>query len=74
MSIEQRARQVVLATLGIDGPATGDFSRETISAWDSLKHVAVIFAIEDEFEVQFSEEQMASLASLSAIVEAIDAA
>jgi acyl carrier protein len=74
MSIEQRARQVVLATLGIDGPATGDFSRETTAAWDSLKHVAVIFAIEDEFEVQFSEEQMASLASLSAIVEAIDAA
>ena len=74
MTTEERARQVVLATLGIEGPATGDFSRETLSGWDSLKHVAVIFAIEDEFEIRFSEEQMASLASLSAIVEAIDAA
>jgi acyl carrier protein len=74
MSTEERARQVILATLGIDGPATGDVSRETVPAWDSLRHVALIFAIEDEFEIQFSEAQMASLASLSAIVEAIDAA
>jgi acyl carrier protein len=42
-------------------------ARSNTPQWDSLKHIEVMFAIEDEFGVQFSEEELASLTSISAI-------
>ena len=74
MSTQERVRRILASTLGIQVPAEGDFSRDSEPRWDSLKHVAVIFALEDEFDIQFDEDQMAALTSLSAIVEAVDAA
>lgn len=44
--------------------------RETVQ-WDSLRHIELMFAIEDHFEVQFSEHQLATLDSLYAIAAAL---
>ena len=39
-------------------------SRETLPNWDSLKHIEIIFAIEDELNIQFPEENMSELDSV----------
>lgn len=44
-------------------------SRHNTPQWDSLKHIEVIFAVEDELDLEFSEEEMAALDSVSRIVE-----
>ena len=74
MSNEERVRRVLETTLGISITPGSDVRREEEPRWDSLKHVALIFAIEDEFDVQLTEQQMERIDSLRAIVEAVDAA
>ena len=46
-------------------------SRENTAKWDSLKHIEVMFAIEDELNVQFSEEELPDLNSVSQIVDRV---
>lgn len=36
-------------------------SPDNIEGWDSLKHMILIGAIEDEFNIQFSDEEMLEL-------------
>ena len=40
-------------------------------AWDSLKHIEIMFALEDRCDVRFSQDELASLDRLSAIVERV---
>ena len=44
-------------------------SRHNTPQWDSLKHIEVIFAVEDELDLEFSEEEMASVESVARIVK-----
>ena len=53
-----------------DVPAE-ETKREEIPAWDSLKHMQIIFAVEDEFDIQFSEEQIEKTTSIQDILEAL---
>jgi acyl carrier protein len=48
-------------------------SRETLPQWDSLKQIEVIFAIEDELNLQFPEETLPDLNSVAKIVDAAEA-
>jgi acyl carrier protein len=40
-------------------------SRASEPAWDSLKHMEIIFAVESKWGVAFSEEEMASISSIA---------
>ena len=44
-------------------------SRKDYHQWDSLKHIEVIFAIEDELNIRFSEDILARLDSVQSIVD-----
>jgi len=44
-------------------------SRHNTARWDSLKHIEIIFAVEDELGVEFSEEELASIDSVVKIVD-----
>jgi acyl carrier protein len=46
-----------------------DSSPETIDRWDSLKHMQLIMALEDEFEIQFPDEAIPELLSVRLIEE-----
>ena len=46
-------------------------SRQGTPEWNSLKHMEIIFAIEEEFEIQYSEEEMIAIASIGDIVDSI---
>lgn len=60
-SANDRLRAVFQQVLGPLPQDVGGISRESMPVWDSLKHVDLIFAVEDEFGVTFSEEEMAEL-------------
>ncbi len=47
-------------------------SRATLSNWDSLKHIEIIFAMEDEMNIQFPEEKMSELNSVIQIIAAVE--
>jgi acyl carrier protein len=46
-------------------------SRENCAQWDSLKHIEIIFAIEDALGLQFDEAELADLNSVERIVAAV---
>jgi acyl carrier protein len=72
-SISSAVRRVLSTVLKQDLTTMASVSRSDLPAWDSLKHVQVIFAIEDEFGVEFSSEELPSLDSDAKIVAAIEA-
>ena len=45
-------------------------TREAVPEWDSLKHIEIMFALEDAFGTEFSEEELAALDSVAKITAA----
>jgi acyl carrier protein len=39
--------------------------------WDSMNHIEVLLLLEEEYDIRFSEEEMAELNSVNAICEII---
>lgn len=39
--------------------------------WDSLKHIEIVFQVEEEFDVRFEEEQIAQLVDIDSITAVI---
>ena len=68
----ERVRACMAKVFDID-PAliTLESSPETIEAWDSLGHLNLIMALEDEFGVNLSDDQFLSLTNFAAVVTAI---
>lgn len=51
----------------------GDFvSRETESAWDSLKHVEIVLGIEGALGIQFREEELGALTDVERLIRAAE--
>jgi len=46
------------STLQVSGEATA----EDIPGWDSLTHIGLILALEEEFDIQFSSAEVTSMA------------
>ena len=46
-------------------------SSDTISTWDSLKHMNLIIALEQEFGVSFDEDTIPEIQSFSSISSAL---
>ena len=47
---------------------TDDASPDTIENWDSLRHMNLILALEEEFGVQFTDEQIVTMLNVQLIV------
>ena len=70
--IENLTRAVMAKVLRIaPQDITSDTSRETLPAWDSLKHMTLILALEEEFGVEFSDKEIVGLNSLQLLLDAL---
>ncbi len=50
-------------TVVLGHPVTVDVSRETDGAWDSLRHMQLVFAVESAFSVRFDENTISRMHS-----------
>jgi acyl carrier protein len=48
-----------------------EFSPDQCEKWDSLKHMNLILALEEEFQIQFGEEQIVDMLNVGLIIESI---
>lgn len=46
-------------------------SQDNEPSWDSLKHVELVIAVEDDLEVRFDEDELAELTSVDRLVAAV---
>jgi acyl carrier protein len=71
-NVEQRVREVIAEVFGLEpqevGPKT---SIETVEAWDSLQHLTVVLALEEEFDIQLDDEQTVAAVSFPVITEVV---
>lgn len=74
LDTEAQVRNLMAVIFKTELSKGSDIERESTPAWDSLKNIELIFAIEDEFGVVFSEQDAANLDSLSKLVRFIEAA
>ena len=63
-------RQILTNVLQVRSISEQD-SAETVATWDSVRHLTLMTAIEERFNIIFSADQMMDLTSVSAIVDAL---
>lgn len=70
--VEDRARALLADIFKLDPATVGaDTSTDTVEQWDSLQQLTIVVSLEEEFEVQFTDEQTASLVTFPLIVETV---
>lgn len=64
-----RVKDVMAAVLEVDARTIGDdASMDTISNWDSLRHMNLVLALEDAFGVSFPDDDAANATSYQLIL------
>jgi acyl carrier protein len=65
---ESRLKTVIAAILELEpGDITEDSSSDTIEQWDSLRHMNLVLALEDEFGVSIPDGEAADITSYKLI-------
>jgi acyl carrier protein len=64
--------KVISDTLGINiNELDIDSSSENIAPWDSLKHMNLIFAIEDEFNITIPDDSLSNSTNVTSLMKII---
>ena len=70
--MQTKVLNVVSQVLGVPvEELADDSSPETIEGWDSLKHMNLVLALEEEFGIRFSDEQIVAMLSVKSIKDAV---
>ena len=60
--IEQALVEICSAVL--EHPVTAAVGRGNDANWDSVRHMQIVFAVEEKFDLQFTEDQIFRLDSI----------
>ena len=52
--------------------ATAELTAQDVDEWDSLSHIRVIVAIENDFQIRFSASEVSNLKNVGEIVSLIE--
>lgn len=69
--IESEVRELILRLLRLADDPHREIRRASVDQWDSLKHMEIVFALEDRYGVRFDESEFAELDSPAAIAGAL---
>ena len=70
--IEDRTKNVMSAVFEIStGEINDKSSPDNIISWDSIKHMNLVVALEEEFDIQFNDSEIVELQNLSLIINII---
>lgn len=70
--MDDKLRKIISEVLAVvEDEIDATTSTETQPKWDSLRHMNLILAIEDAFNVRFSDDQIPLLTSVVAIEKAL---
>ena len=72
--IDERLRTILADVLGLDPDAVTDATAAgEVKAWDSVRHLQLVLAIEGDFDLAFDPEEIPTLTSAGAIQQALAA-
>ncbi len=74
MNIEIKKSVMNIMSVVFNVPADSindNSSTDTISSWDSLKHMSLIVSLEEQLECEFTDEQISEMTNFSKIIDII---
>ncbi len=72
-TVLEQVRALIADTFGLSiERVTEDASQESLAGWDSLRHLNIILALEQQFQVRLSPADAEQLRSVQAIVEFLE--
>ncbi|RJQ84888.1 acyl carrier protein [Amycolatopsis panacis] len=70
--VATQLRTVFVDALDLDGEVdVENLKYREIEAWDSVGHMALVAAIEDEFDVEFDTDQVIDMSSFKVAVDMV---
>jgi len=74
MQIIEEVRTLAADVLGVDrSQIDSDSTPEHIENWDSIQHVSLMVAIEEQFGVEFDPDEISQMQSIGKITEILSA-
>lgn len=71
--MDQIVKQIIADVLNIDAKSIDESTaKDHIESWDSLNHINLVMAIEQEFQVSFDVTDIESMISFNDIMEVLD--
>ena len=68
MNMETTLKEVMATVLGIPADSIGeDTSMDTVESWDSINHMNLVLAIEEELGITIPDEDAANITSYTLI-------
>ena len=68
--MEEKIKTIMATVFGIDSQDIADItSPDNVDTWDSINHLNLVVAIEEEFEIEFDEEEIINLVNYELIKE-----
>ena len=70
MIVRERVYKIISQVFNVPIENINDeSSSDDIKTWDSLKHMNMVLSLEEEFNVQFGEEQVLEMLNVGLIIE-----
>ena len=70
--IQEKVKAILARELGMDAATIGDDTTvDNSPLWDSVKHVDIVFAIQDSFGLQFHPREIDEMYSYREIVDTL---
>jgi acyl carrier protein len=70
--MKQRIIELVSSIMDVPAESlTEDSSPANVESWDSLKHMNLVLALEEEFGIRLNDERIMKMVSVGAIVETV---
>ena len=70
--MNQRVKQVIADVLGLDVDAIADdLSRDNADSWDSLNHLRIVTALEQEFSITLSMDEIQEARSVGRLIDLV---
>lgn len=67
--MDKQVKRIMADVLNLDQDAIGAATaQESVDTWDSLKHITLCLALEEEFGVSFDVEEIESMVSYCDVV------
>jgi acyl carrier protein len=71
-AVAPKLREVFVEALGLDSDVdVENLKYRDLEAWDSVGHMALVAAIEDEFDVEFDTDQVIDMSSFKVAVDMV---
>lgn len=73
MDTLEKIINIVASTCEVEASeVNGDSTVGDFPAWDSMGHLAILTAVEEEFDISFEPEEMMELEDVNDIVKAVE--